>query len=100
MSGFVAQAILENWYVARGGFVADSPLLSRVVAAHSSLRDIPGIVVHGRGDFVCPVRNAYDLAHAWPELSVRVVCGGKHSMYHGPVQSALLDATDELAGLL
>ena len=100
VSGFVAQAILENWYVARGGFVADSPLLSRVVDAHSSLRDIPGIVVHGRGDFVCPVRNAYDLAHAWPEPSVRVVCGGKHSMYHRPVQSALLDATDELAGLL
>jgi len=38
-----------------------------------SIRHIPCIAVQGRLDFVTPVRTAYDLHCAWPEMELRVV---------------------------
>jgi hypothetical protein len=37
------------------------------------IRHIPCIAVQGRLDFVTPVRTAYDLHRAWPEMELRVV---------------------------
>lgn len=37
------------------------------------VRHIPCIAVQGRLDFVTPVRTAYDLHCAWPEMELRVV---------------------------
>ena len=38
-----------------------------------SIQHIPCIAVQGRLDFVTPVRTAYDLHCAWPEMELRVV---------------------------
>ena len=91
---YVAQATLENWYVACDGFVRDHPLLDRIT--DQMREEIPVIAIHGRNDFVCPVRNAYSLAEAWPESDVRVIAGAAHSMYDPAIRNELLEATDEM----
>ncbi len=33
----------------------------------------PGVIVHGRYDMVTPVKNAFDLHHAWPQAQLKIV---------------------------
>jgi proline iminopeptidase len=37
----------------------------------SMLKNIPGVIVQGRYDVVCPAKSAWDLHQAWPELAMR-----------------------------
>ena len=57
-------ARIESHYFVHGGFFDVEDQLLR--DAHR-LHGIPGVIVHGRYDVVCPVQNAWDLHKAWPE---------------------------------
>ena len=37
------------------------------------IRHIPAVIVQGRFDIMCPVKNAYDLSKAWPEAKFELV---------------------------
>lgn len=60
------------------------------------IRQIPATIVHGRYDIVCPVKSAHDLAHAWPEATLRIVLAG-HSAADPAIVDQLVQATDALA---
>ncbi|HCT25724.1 MAG TPA: prolyl aminopeptidase, partial [Stenotrophomonas sp.] len=53
----------ENHYFVNGGFFEVEDQLLR--DAHR-IADIPGVIVHGRYDVVCPLANAWDLTKVWP----------------------------------
>ena len=57
------------------------------------LKAIPGIIVHGRYDIVCPVENAYDLHQAWPEAKLEIVPDAGHSASEPGIVHALIQAT-------
>jgi proline iminopeptidase len=61
------------------------------------LRHIPGVIVHGRYDVVCPVKNAFDLHHAWPESRLIVVPDAGHSASEPGTVHELVSATDRFA---
>jgi proline iminopeptidase len=61
------------------------------------LRDIPGIIVQGRYDVVCPMRSAWDLHRAWPEAALRVVPDAGHSAFEPGITHELILATDRFA---
>lgn len=84
-------ARIENHYfVNRGFFEVDDQLLRD---AHR-IRHIPGVIVHGRYDVVCPVQNAWDLHQAWPEAKLVITPASGHSAFESENASALVDATD------
>jgi proline iminopeptidase len=62
------------------------------------IRHIPGVIVHGRYDVVCPVKNAFDLHHAWPESTLIVVPDAGHSASEPGTVHELVSATDRFAG--
>lgn len=64
-----------------------------------AIRHIPCIAVQGRLDFVCPIKTAFDLHQAWPEMELRVVPGAGHSMYDPAIAHELLEATDRMRQL-
>jgi proline iminopeptidase len=66
----LAFARIECHYFINGGFFDRD---DQLIAAAHRLRDIPGVIVHGRYDVVTPVKIAFDLAQAWPEAKLRVV---------------------------
>lgn len=73
----LAFARIECHYFAHGGFFAhDGELLAQ---AHR-LRDIPGIIVHGRYDVVTPIKSAFDLKAQWPRAELIVVPDAGHAM--------------------
>ena len=59
-----------------------------------AIRGIPGVIVHGRYDMVCPIDTAFRLHQRWPEADLRVVLDAGHSAYEPGVTAELLTATD------
>ena len=86
----LAFARIECHYFIHGGFFdADDQLIR---AAHR-LKDIPGVIVHGRYDVVTPAKIAADLARAWPEADVRIVADAGHAMTETGIVHELVTAT-------
>ncbi|KAG0626271.1 hypothetical protein M758_2G115500 [Ceratodon purpureus] len=94
-SSQVAQARLESHYFINGGFFDDDQLIQGV----PKMRHIPGIIVQGRYDFVCPIANAFDLHRAWPEAYLRIVPNAGHSMYDEGILYELVRAADSFKNL-
>lgn len=83
----LAMARIENHYfVNRGFFYSDNQLLRDA----TRLAEIPGWIVHGRYDMVCPVKNAFDLHYAWPRSELVVVDNAGHSGNEQGIRSELL----------
>jgi proline iminopeptidase len=62
-------------------FMHDSffPTPNYLLEQVSKIRHIPGYIVHGRYDVVCPVRSAWDLHRVWPEARLEIVPDAGHS---------------------
>ena len=56
-------ARIECHYFMHDSFLRENQLLENAY----KLRDIPGVIVHGRYDMVCPIEQAWALHRAWPE---------------------------------
>ena len=86
----LAFARIECHYFINGGFLrCDDQLL----ADAGRLAGIPGTIVHGRYDVVTPLKNAWDLKHAWPEVDLRIVPDSGHAMSEPGVAHELVSAT-------
>jgi proline iminopeptidase len=59
------------------------------------IRHIPGMIVQGRYDVVCPMTSAWDLHRAWPEAELRIIPDSGHSISEPGIIDALVDATDQ-----
>jgi proline iminopeptidase len=91
----LAFARIEAHYFVHGGFLeADDQLLARV----GRIRRIPGVIVQGRYDVVCPMESAWALHRAWPEADLIITPDGGHSAFDPPNSRALVAATDRFGG--
>mgnify|MGYP000984579032 FL=1 len=61
------------------------------------IQDIPGVIVHGRYDVVCPVANAWELHKAWPKAELVISAASGHSGFEAENVDALVAATDRFA---
>jgi proline iminopeptidase len=69
----------------------------QLVAEASRLHGIPGMIVQGRYDLLCPPSSSAALAAAWPDAEVRMVEGAGHSLYDPGVRDAVMKAIADLA---
>ncbi|BBD80143.1 prolyl aminopeptidase [Aerosticca soli] len=91
----LAFARIECHYFVHGGFFAHDDQLLRNV---DRIRHIPAVIVHGRYDVVCPLRNAWDLHRAWPEAELRIVQDAGHAAFEPGIAHELIEATDRFRG--
>lgn len=92
----LALARIEAHYFVHDTFLEPDQLLRH---AHR-LQDIPGYLVHGRYDMVCPLASAWDLHRAWPQAKLEIVPDAGHSAAEPGIVSALVQATIGLAAHL
>ena len=90
----LAFARIECHYFVNNGFLTTPTQLIDEVA---KIRHIPGIIVHGRYDVICPARNAWRLHKAWPESELVLVPSAGHSANEAGIVDALVSATDRFA---
>jgi proline iminopeptidase len=89
-------ARIEAHYFVNRAFLAPDQLLRHA----DRLREIPGVIVHGRYDLICPLENAWELHHAWPASRLQVVPDAGHAASEPGTRSALVEATDQFADRL
>jgi len=85
----LAFARIENHFFVNGGWLEEGQLLRNA----ATLRGIPGTIVQGRYDLVCPARTAYDLHMAWPEAAFHLVEGAGHAWSEPAILDQLIRAT-------
>lgn len=89
----LALARIESHYFANRIFLRDN----QIIEDADRLQGIPGVIVHGRYDIICPMSNAWDLQQAWPEAELRVVRDAGHSTTEPGIIDALVKATRGMA---
>jgi proline iminopeptidase len=88
-------ARIEAHYFINGLFMEDGQLLRDA----DRLSGIPGAIVQGRYDVVCPIVSADALAGAWPDASYDIIPDAGHSAMEPGVRAALVDATNRFRAL-
>lgn len=79
-----------HYFINNSFFQTENYLLENV----HRIREIPAVIVHGRYDIVCPVRNAWDLHQAWPEAELKIIPDAGHAANEPGIVDALIEATD------
>jgi len=85
-----AFARIECHYFVNEGFLDEGQLLRDI----ARIRHIPGVIVQGRYDVVCPPKSAWDLHRAWPEAELKIIGAAGHSALEEGTAEALVAATD------
>ena len=85
-------ARIECHYFVNNSFLEPNQILRDV----GRLKDIPGVIVHGRYDTVCPVTNAWELHRAWPDSELRIIAAAGHSAFEPGITDALISAADAM----
>ena len=87
-------ARIECHYFMHDSYLRDNQLLEE---AHR-LEGIPGVIVHGRYDVVCPIEQAWALHRAWPGSELKVAPCSGHSATEPEIIDALVRATRQFMG--
>ena len=91
---FVALSLarIECHYFLNQSFLEPNQLIRD---AHR-LSGIPGVIVHGRYDMICPVDQAIALHQAWPEARLEIIQDAGHAASEPGIARALVDATQQM----
>jgi proline iminopeptidase len=85
--------IIEAHYIANGFFLAPGELLDGA----SRLGSIPGVIVQGRYDLLCPPRAAFEIARRWPGSRLEVMAEAGHAMTDPGIFDSMQSAVNALA---
>ncbi|MHB0952375.1 MAG: prolyl aminopeptidase [Allorhizobium sp.] len=90
----IAFARIENHFFVHAGWLEEGQLLRDAV----KLKDIPGVIIHGRYDMPCPAKYAWQLHKAWPKADFHLIEGAGHAYLEPGILDQLIRATDRFAG--
>jgi proline iminopeptidase len=88
-----ATPFMEAHYFANGCFMKPNQLMAEA----GKLKGIPGIIVQGRYDLLCPPATSHALGTVWREAEIRFVEGAGHTLYDPGVRDAVMKAIADLA---
>ncbi|WP_078121127.1 prolyl aminopeptidase [Thiosocius teredinicola] len=90
----LSMARIECHYFNNDSFLRPNQLLEDA----AKLEGIPGVIVHGRYDVICPLENAWALHEAWPGSELSIIADAGHSAAEAGTRRRLVEATDYFAG--
>ena len=89
-----AFARLENHYFINGGFLEfDGQILAHI----GRISHIPGVIVQGRYDMICPPASAYRLAELWPACELKMIRNAGHALSEPGISAELVRTMDQIA---
>lgn len=84
-------ARIEAHYFINDIFLPRDSLLANA----GSLRSVPGVIVQGRYDMVCPLVTAHELHRRWSGAVYRVIPDAGHSAWEPGIARSLVEATEQ-----
>jgi proline iminopeptidase len=91
-----AFARLENHYFTNKAFLEED---GQILRDMDKIAHIPGIIVQGRYDMVCPPEAAWTLKSKWPAAQLKFVDKAGHALSETGISTELLREMDRLASL-
>ena len=85
---------LENHYFINNGFLSDD---EQILNRMDRIADIPGVIVQGRFDMICPPHSAYELSQKWPKSRLTFVGKAGHVLSEPGISAELVRAMDTFA---
>jgi proline iminopeptidase len=89
-----AFARLENHYFVNGGFLNKSQQILHPEQMAKIAR-IPGIIVQGRYDMICPPESAHKLSKSWANSRLVMVARAGHALSEPGISAALVHSMDQ-----
>jgi len=89
-----AFARLENHYFTNGGFLERD---GWIIDSIDRIRDVPGTIVQGRYDMICPPVSAWTLGEAWGRADLRMIPVAGHALSEPGISAELVKIMDGLA---
>ncbi len=89
----VSLARIEAHYFVNQAFIEENQILNHA----DKLEGIPGTIIHGRYDIVCPLDNAYELHKKWLSSELHIIRDAGHSSHESSIIDALIKASDSMA---
>ncbi|HAQ26235.1 MAG TPA: prolyl aminopeptidase, partial [Pseudomonas sp.] len=89
----LAMARIECHYFVNQGFLEPDQLLRDM----HKIAHLPGIIVHGRYDAICPLENAWQLHEAWLNSELQIIREAGHSATEPGTCDALVRAASDIA---
>jgi proline iminopeptidase len=89
-----AFARLENHYFINAGFLEYD---GQILAQMDRIAHIPGVIVQGRYDMICPPASAYAIHRAWPKSELKMVRNAGHALSEPGISAELVRAMDRIA---
>lgn len=86
-------ARIETHFFKNNSFLKPNQILKNA----GKLKDIPGIIIQGRYDIVCPMESAWKLNQAWPGSVLEIIPDAGHAAFEKGIINALILATDDFA---
>jgi len=90
-----AFARLENHYFTNAGFLEFD---GQILAHAGRIKHIPGTIVQGRYDMICPPESAYALSNAWPNSDLKLIRTAGHALSEPGISAELVRTMDRIAG--
>ena len=88
-----ATPFMEAHYFANNSFMRPNQLIEEA----GKLNGIPGIIVQGRFDLLCPPATSHALGSVWRDAEIRVVEGAGHTLYDPGVRDAVMKSIADMA---
>ncbi len=89
-------ARIECHYFVNNSFLETDQILKNI----SLMEGIPGFIIHGRYDVVCPIESAWALNKAWQASELYIISSAGHSASEPGIVDALVRATHKMKELL
>ena len=86
-------ARIECHYFVNDAFLEPNQLLRDM----PKIAHLPGIIVHGRYDAICPLDNAWALHQAWPNSELQIIRDAGHAASEVGITDALVRAANQIA---
>ncbi len=89
-------ARIECHFFTNNSFFEENQLLENAY----KLKDIPGFIVHGRYDVICPIDQAFALHEKWPNGQLKVIADAGHAVSEAGITKALVESTNTMLRLI
>jgi len=86
-----------EWHYIKNNFFLEH---DELIKNAYKLNGIPGSIVQGRYDLLCPVINAFEIATYWKSSNLIIVDEGAHSANSDPMREQLVKSINELTNKL
>jgi proline iminopeptidase len=87
--------IEAHYFINKAFFETDNWLIENAYR----IKDIPTVIIHGRYDMICPVKNAWDLFKVLANARLEIIPNAGHGASEPGILDALIRASDEFSKL-